>query len=33
MLMSGRAETAVHAFYKKCGFNADEKQAYIQRAP
>lgn len=32
MLMSGRAETAVHAFYKKCGFNADEKQAYIQRA-
>ena len=32
MLMSGRAETAVHAFYKKCGFNADEKKAYIQRA-
>ncbi len=33
MLMSGRTEEAVHAFYKKCGFNADEKQAYIQRAP
>ncbi len=32
MLMSGRTEEAVHAFYKKCGFNADEKQAYIQRA-
>ena len=31
MLMSGRTEVAVHAFYKKCGFNADEKQAYIQR--
>jgi GNAT superfamily N-acetyltransferase len=33
MLMSGRTEIAVHAFYKECGFNADEKQAYIQRAP
>ena len=33
MLMSGRTEDAVHAFYKKCGFNANEKQAYIQRAP
>ena len=33
MLMSGRPESAVHAFYKKCGFNVDEKQAYIQRAP
>jgi len=33
MLMSGRAESGVHAFYKKCGFNADEKKAYIQRAP
>ncbi len=33
MLMSGRTEDAVQAFYKKCGFNADEKQAYIQRAP
>ena len=33
MLMSGRTEGAVHAFYKKCGFNADEKQSYIQRAP
>jgi GNAT superfamily N-acetyltransferase len=33
MLMSGRKEKSVHAFYQKCGFNADEKQAYIQRAP
>ena len=33
MLMSGRTEGAVHSFYRKCGFNADEKQAYIQRAP
>ena len=33
MLMSGRTEESVHAFYKKCGFNADEKHAYIQRAP
>jgi GNAT superfamily N-acetyltransferase len=32
MLMSGRTESAVHAFYKSCGFNTDEKQAYIQRA-
>jgi len=33
MLMSGRTERAVHAFYEKCGFDADQKQAYIQRAP
>ena len=33
MLMSGRKDEAVHAFYKKCGFNSDEKQAYIYRAP
>ena len=33
MLMSGRTEGAVHAFYKKCGFDPDEKKAYIQRAP
>ena len=33
MLMSGRTENAVHEFYKKCGFDANEKQAYIQRAP
>ena len=33
MLMSGRKDKAVHAFYKKCGFNSDEKQAYIYRAP
>ena len=33
MLMSGRKQEAVHAFYKQCGFDADEKQAYVQRAP
>jgi GNAT superfamily N-acetyltransferase len=33
MLMSGRTEGAVHSFYKKCGFTADAKQGYIQRAP
>ena len=33
MLMSGRKDEAVHAFYKKCGFDSDEKQAYIHRAP
>ena len=33
MLMSGRTEAAVQAFYQKCGFNAVEKQAYIQRVP
>lgn len=32
MLMTGRNEESVHAFYKKCGFIADEKQAYILRA-
>ena len=31
MLMSGRTEDAVSAFYKKCGFSANEKQAYILR--
>jgi GNAT superfamily N-acetyltransferase len=33
MLMSGRKDEAVHAFCTKCGFDADEKQAYVQRAP
>lgn len=33
MLMSGRKDEAVHAFYTKCVFDADEKQAYVQRAP
>ena len=31
MLMSGRTEDAVSAFYTKCGFSANEKQAYILR--
>ncbi|MCP4270461.1 MAG: GNAT family N-acetyltransferase [Gammaproteobacteria bacterium] len=33
MLMSGRKDKSVHSFYKKCGFDSDEKQAYIHRAP
>lgn len=33
MLMSGRKDESVHAFYKKCGFDAEEKQAYVRRAP
>lgn len=32
MLMTSRKEDEVHAFYKKCGFSANEKQAYIFRA-
>lgn len=32
MLMTGRKEESIDAFYKKCGFNADEMQAYILRA-
>ena len=31
MLMSGRKESATHAFYRGCGFDADAKQAYIRR--
>lgn len=31
VLMTGRKDDSVHAFYKKCGFVADEKQAYILR--
>lgn len=31
MLMSGRSEQSVHAFYRSCGFDADEKQAFIRR--
>ena len=31
MLMTGRKDPAVHAFYKACGFSGDEKQAYIRR--
>ena len=33
MLLSGRKQEGVHAFYRQCGFDADEKQAYVQRAP
>lgn len=32
MLMTGRKGQEVHAFYKKLGFNAESKQAYILRA-
>ena len=31
MLMSGRKDESVRAFYKKCGFSDDQKQAYILR--
>lgn len=33
MLMSGRTDESVHAFYESCGFDPDEKQAYIRRTP
>jgi len=33
MLMSGRTDESVHEFYRSCGFDPDEKQAYIRRAP
>ena len=32
MLLSGRKEPAIQAFYESCGFVADQKQAYVQRA-
>ena len=32
MLMSGRKEAAVHSFYKKCGFDGNQKQAYVRRS-
>jgi N-acetylglutamate synthase-like GNAT family acetyltransferase len=31
MLMTGSRKPATHAFYKTCGFSADEKTAYIAR--
>ena len=33
MLMTGSKEASTHAFYRACGFNGDEKQAYIVRRP
>ena len=33
MLMTGSKKESTHAFYRACGFSADEKQAYIVRAP
>ncbi|MEM9777502.1 MAG: GNAT family N-acetyltransferase [Chloroflexota bacterium] len=33
MLMTGSKNLATHAFYRACGFSADEKQAYIIRGP
>ncbi|MEM9604908.1 MAG: GNAT family N-acetyltransferase [Pseudomonadota bacterium] len=33
MLLSGRSDPAVHAFYRRCGFDPNEKQAYVQRLP
>ncbi len=32
MLMSGRKDEAVYAFYRDCGFDADARQSFIQRA-
>jgi GNAT superfamily N-acetyltransferase len=31
MLMTGSQTPATHAFYRRCGFDPDEKQAYIHR--
>ncbi|MFF0343137.1 GNAT family N-acetyltransferase [Kribbella sp. NPDC004875] len=31
MLMTGSQTPATHAFYRRCGFDPDEKQAYVQR--
>ena len=33
MLMTGSKNPKTHAFYRACGFNGDEKQGYIIRAP
>lgn len=33
MLMTGSKEELTHAFYQACGFDGDEKQAYIVRSP
>ena len=33
MLLSGQGVEAVRAIYKKCGFDENEKQAYVKRAP
>ena len=32
MLMSGRNKEGVHAFYSKCGFDGNQKRAYVQRS-
>lgn len=31
MLMTGRKDSAVHAFYISCGFSKDAKQAFVRR--
>ncbi|MGW7686783.1 GNAT family N-acetyltransferase [Kribbella sp. NPDC054772] len=31
MLMTGSQTPATHAFYRRCGFDPDEKQAYVLR--
>ena len=33
MLMTGRKDDAVHAFYRGCGFDGDEKHAFVCRRP
>ena len=33
MLQTGSRKPATHAFYRACGFSADEKTAYLARPP
>ena len=33
MLLTGSKNEATHAFYRTCGFSADEKTGYIMRPP
>ena len=32
MLLTGRNNESTHRFYQRCGFRADQKQAYVMRA-
>ncbi len=32
MLLTGRNNESTHRFYQRCGFSADQKQAYVMRA-
>ena len=33
MLQSGSQRASTHAFYRACGFSADDKQAFVARPP